>query len=275
MTLACSQPPPGQQPWSLRLLADRLVELEIVETISHHTVGRVLKNELKPWLKRQWCIPPQANAEFVWRMEEVLAVYTRPSDRARPVVCLDEPSTHLLRDVRAPRPPAPRQAARIDAEYERHGVVNRCLLCEPLTGRRWVQVTEQRPKTDWAQQLKQLVDERFPAAERIVLVQDKLHHPPPRCPVCHLLARRGQTADRLDRMALHPQAWQLAEHGRDRIQGVEPPGFAAVGARPGNAGARKCRRAGTAQSGSRPLDWRFTTDDARIKLKRLYPSYEV
>lgn len=125
---------PGR--WSLRLLADRLVELEVIDAVSYQTVRRVLKNALQPWRRKQWCIPPQANAEFVWRMEDVLDVYTRPYDPHRPLVCLDETSKQLLRDARAPLPPGPGQPARVDYEYERVGVVNLVSACEPLAGRR-------------------------------------------------------------------------------------------------------------------------------------------
>ncbi len=76
--LACSSPPPGQAGWTLRLLANKAVELKIVEQTSHNTVGLVLKKQLKPHLKEQWVIPPQANAAFVAAMEDVLAVYQRP-----------------------------------------------------------------------------------------------------------------------------------------------------------------------------------------------------
>ena len=79
------------------------------------------KNELKPWLKQQWVIPPQANAEFVCAMEDVLEVYTRPYDPRRPQVCLDETSKQLVADTREPLPATPGQPARVDYEYERQG----------------------------------------------------------------------------------------------------------------------------------------------------------
>ena len=87
----CSSPPDGYSRWSLRLLADRIVELTDVDSLSYQTTRRVLKrNELKPWLRKQWVIPPKANADFVWRMEDVLEVYTRPYDPRFPQVCMDE-----------------------------------------------------------------------------------------------------------------------------------------------------------------------------------------
>lgn len=97
IALACSSPPLGRRFWTLRLLADKLVELRCVDGISPETVRRLLKkNALKPWLVERWVIPPERNGEFVWRMEDVLEVYTRPYDPVRPQVCMDEVSKQLL-----------------------------------------------------------------------------------------------------------------------------------------------------------------------------------
>ena len=96
------------------------------------------KNERKPWLRQQWVIPPQANAEFVCAMEDVLDVYTRPYDPARPVVCLDELSKQLVAETRTPIPAQPGQPERVDYEYERCGTANLFLTCEPLVGQRHV-----------------------------------------------------------------------------------------------------------------------------------------
>ena len=108
-------------------------------------------------------------------MEDVLEVYTRPYDPRRPLVCMDEIAKQLLRDTCPPVLPAPRRPARVDYEYERGGVVNCFLFCEPLRGQRWVDVTERRTKADWAQQIRDLVDVRYPAADCIVLVLDNLN----------------------------------------------------------------------------------------------------
>ena len=94
--------------WSLRLLADELVRLEVVGAISHETVRRTLKkNDLKPWLCEQWCLVPTADPAFVWQMEDVLALYERPHDSTRPVVCLNGTSRQLLADARPPLPRPP------------------------------------------------------------------------------------------------------------------------------------------------------------------------
>ena len=135
VALACSEPPAGQARWTLRLLADKLVELEVVEEdLVPDGAADAQKNALKPRLKKQWCIPPEANAEFVWRMEDVLEVYTRPYDPRVPLVCMDETCKQLLRDARAAPADGAGRPEREDYEYERGGVVNLFLFCEPLAG---------------------------------------------------------------------------------------------------------------------------------------------
>ncbi len=108
-------------------------------------------------------------------MEDVLEVYKRPFDPRFPQVCMDEVSKQLLRDTRDSLPMQPGKPVRQDYEYERGGVANLFMFCEPLVGRRWVDVTEHRTKVDWAHQIKELVDERYPEAEKIVLVMDNLN----------------------------------------------------------------------------------------------------
>ena len=176
IALACSAPPEGAVRWTLRLLASKLVELGYVETISHETVRQaLLANELKPWIKKQWCIPTQADAEFVYHMEDVLAVYTRPYTAARPQICMDEINTQLLADVRDPLPMEPGKPARQDYEYERCGVCNVFLACEPLTGQRYTMVAAHRTKQEWAEFIRQIADSHYPDAEQIVLVMDNLN----------------------------------------------------------------------------------------------------
>ena len=122
-------------------------------------------------------------------MEDVLEVYTRPYDPRYPQVCMDEVSKQLLRDTRQSLPMEPGRPQRHDYEYERGGVVNLFMFLEPLMGRRWVDVTEQRTKTDWAHQIKELVDLRYPEAERIVLVMDNLKAP---TPLLHCMRRSSR-----------------------------------------------------------------------------------
>ena len=126
-------------------------------------------------MKEHWCIPPEANADFVWHMEDVLDVYHRPHDPLRPVVCLDETSRQVLAETREPLPVAPGRVARHDPEYARHGVVTLFLVSEPLRGGRQVRLSERRTRIDWAHCVQELVDVHYPQAERIVLVMDQLN----------------------------------------------------------------------------------------------------
>ncbi|MCY2953949.1 MAG: IS630 family transposase [Planctomycetota bacterium] len=143
--------------------------------LAGHRATGAKKNEIKPWLKEQWCIPPEQSAEFVWPMEEVLDVYQRPLDRRRPVVCLDEKPVQLLADVRQPLPPSPGQPARQDYEYKREGTANLFVAFEPLTNWRQIQVTRQRTRLDFAAFLTERVEKRYRQAEKIILVMDNLN----------------------------------------------------------------------------------------------------
>jgi hypothetical protein len=205
-------------------------------------------------------------------MEDVLDVYVRPYDPRLPQVCMDETSKQLVGETRVPVPAAPGRPVRHDYEYERHGVSNLFLFVEPLRGWRHVTVTERRTKQDWAHAIKDLVDVHYPEAERIVLVLDNLN--------THGLgslyeAFPAEEARRLSRkLELHytPKhgSWLniaeielsvLSSQCLDRRipQQTELDQEVAQWTRDRNASRRT-------------VDWRFTTADARIKLKRLYPS---
>ena len=124
IALTCSSPPEGHARWSLRWLADRVVQLKIVDSVSHETVRQLLKdNHLKPWLKKEWCISPRANSQLVYHMEDVLDVCKRPADPSRPMVCFDESPEQLVSETRQPLPARPGQPERYDYEYCREGVV--------------------------------------------------------------------------------------------------------------------------------------------------------
>jgi hypothetical protein len=122
-----------------------------------------------------WCIPPDHDCEFVAAMEDVLEVYKRPADPAKPVVCLDESSKQLVGEIRTPLPAAPGAAARYDCEYVRNGTANLFMAFEPLAGWRHVEVTDARRRVDWAWFVKGLLDGRYKDAERVVLVMDQLN----------------------------------------------------------------------------------------------------
>ena len=205
-------------------------------------------------------------------MEDVLAVYTRPYDPRRPQVCLDEASKQLLADTRAPIPARPGQPARQDSEYARHGTAALFMVCEPLAGWRHVRGRDRRTAVDWAQVIKEVVDNRYPEAERIVLVMDQLNtHTAASLYEAFPPAEAKRLADKLE-IHYTPKhgSWLdmaelelsvLARQCLDDRFPDQPTLTAAVAAW---ETARNARRM--------PIDWRFTTADARIKLKHLYPS---
>jgi hypothetical protein len=167
-----------------------------------------------------WCIPPKANAEFVWKMEDVLEVYKRPYDPLRPVVCMDETSKQLIAETRPPEEPAPGRARRVDYEYERKGVADLFMFFEPLRGWRRVWIAPQRRKVEWAWCVKRLLGEHYPQAERLVLVCDNLNtHTGGALYEAFPAAEARRLWERLE-VHYTPEARQLAEHSGD---GVERP----------------------------------------------------
>ena len=217
-------------------------------------------------------IPPQANAAFVAAMADVLEVYTRAHDPHRPMVCLDETSKQLIVETRAPMPMQPGRPTRVDHEYERGGTANLFMMFAPLEGWRHVKVTDRRTAVDYAHALADLADVHFPAADKIVLVQDNLNT---HCPASLYQAFPPAEARRLiERFEVHytPKhgSWLdmaeielgvLASQCLDRRIPDKQSLVAEV------AAWHKQRNKYHAKA-----DWRFTTANARIKLKRLYPS---
>jgi hypothetical protein len=204
-------------------------------------------------------------------MEDVLEVYHRPHDPARPLVCFDEAAKQLLADVRAPLPMRPGSPERQDGEYKRQGTAALFMVCEPLAGRRHVFVRERRTRLDFAAVIKTLCDELYPNAEKIVLVLDQLNphgvaslyaaYPPPE-------ARRLAQRLEIHHTPKHGSWLNMAEIElsvlarqclAERMENQERLAKAV-------AAWEQSRNAAAVR-----IDWRFTTADARIKLKHLYP----
>lgn len=275
VAVACSSPPEGSARWSLRLLADRVVQLQIVDSVSHETIRQILNdNELKPWLREEWCIPPKANAEFVYHMEDVLDVYKQPEDPRFPLVCFDESPEQLVSETRQAVPAKPGKPERYDYEYRREGVANTFMFFAPLQNWRYVKVTDRRTKADWAECMRELVDVHFSAAERIRLVQDQLNTHNPAC--LYEFFPPAEAKRILDRLDFHftPKhgSWlnmaeiELSVLNRQCLDRYIPD--KATLAQETAAWATKRNSKGAT------VNWRFATVDARIKLKRLYPSID-
>jgi DDE superfamily endonuclease len=208
-------------------------------------------------------------------MEDVLEVYHRPYDAKRPVVCLDEASKQLIRETRAPIPASPGQPERVDYEYERNGTANLFMVFEPLAGRRRVKVTDRRTKIDFAHVIRELVDEQYPKADKVVLVMDNLN--------THRLSSLYEAfaPDEARRLIGRLEVHHTPKHGSwlnmaetelsvlggqclDRRIGEKDELRVEVAAWEQRRNTAKCR-----------VDWQFTTADARVKLKRLYPTIQT
>jgi hypothetical protein len=217
-------------------------------------------------------IPPDANAAFVAAMEDVLEVYTRPHDPNRPMVCLDETSKQLIAETRVPVPMKPGRPACVDYEYERNGTANLFMMFAPLEGWRHVKVTDRRTAVDYAHALADLADIHFPAADKIVLVQDNLNT---HCPASLYQAFPPAEARRLtERFEVH----YTPKHGSGLDMAESELGVLSSQCLDRRIPDKHSLVAEVAAWQHRrnkhhaKADWRFTTDDARIKLKRLYPS---
>jgi hypothetical protein len=204
-------------------------------------------------------------------MEDVLDVYKRPYDAKRPQVCLDETSKQLIGETRIPIPAAPGQEARYDHEYKRNGVVNLFMMFEPLAGKRHVRVTDRRTKRDWAECIREMVDEIYPAAERIVLVMDNLNtHTPASLYEAFPPDQAKHLADRLE---IH----YTPKHGSwlDMAE-IELSVFTSQCLNRRIPDRESLERDTLAWERQRyqagiPVKWRFTLQNARTTLLHLYP----
>lgn len=269
IALRCSDPPQGHSAWTLQLLAGHLVRLGYVEHICYESVRQILKrNELKPWRVKEWIIPG-ASAEFVCAMEEVLDVYERPYDESHPVVCLDESPDQLIGETR--RAFMNEGVKHVDYEYRRAGVADIFMIAEPKGGRRFVQLKDTHDSHQWASVVAHIAERLYPKATRITLVQDNL--------TAHRKAALYEVFEP-----------QRARNILKRIEFVHTPkhgpwlNMAEIELSVLSRVVLKQRMESKAQleqqirtylkeknNKAKPVNWQFTTKDARTKLKKLYP----
>jgi hypothetical protein len=208
-------------------------------------------------------------------MEDVLRVYTRPYDPRFPQLCMDEISKQLLKDKRPGLPPRPGDVAKEDYEYKREGVCNVFLICEPLTGKRYTKVTARRTKGDWAAFMREIIDIQYHEAQKIVLVMDNLNT---HSPASFYEVFAPEEAERLcEKLEIH----YTPTHGSWlNMAEIELAVLAGHPLKPRLGDPARLEREVRAWQETRnaqavKIDWRFTTADARIKLKHLYPSLVV
>lgn len=223
-----------------------------------------------------WCIPPKQNAAFVAAMEQVLAVYQRPYDARFPVICMDEQPFQLISESRTSLPMRPGQTQKVDYEYVREGSCTIWMFVEPLAGWRDVAVTATRKAIDWAHQIKALVDNpRYTGAEKIILVCDNLN--------THFFSSLYQAfgAEEAFRIMNRIELVHTPKHG-SWLNMAEPElsvlNRQCFTDRVGDQAEveQRCTAWGIDRNKcQKGIDWQFTTDQARIKLKRLYPKIEL
>jgi len=219
-------------------------------------------------------IPPEQNGEFVANMEMVLDVYKRPFDENFPVVCMDESPKQLIGETKIPIAASPGQVAKYDYEYKRNGSCNVFMACEPLAGKRLVKITERKTKIDWAYFLENIAG-LYPAAEKITLVMDNLNtHTPGALYEAFPPAKAKSLWDRFEFMFTpkHGSWLNMAEIELNVLTGQ------CLNRRVDNID--EVRRETMAwqiyrNNKNSTVNWQFTVDNARVKLSRLYPSFDA
>lgn len=218
-----------------------------------------------------WCIP-KVGAEFVACMEDVLDLYAQAYDPSRPVVCFDETSKQLIAETREALPAQPGQVERYDYEYKRQGTRNLFMFFEPLAAKRHVEVTQRRTKKDWANAMKWLVDEAYPAADCIRVVLDNLN--------THTFAALYETFEPAEasrirhRLELHftPKHGSWLNMAEIEFSVFSRQAWADY--IPDEATLKRNVKTVEDERNRQhaTVNWRFTSQDARVKLHRLYPS---
>lgn len=218
-------------------------------------------------------IPPEQNGSFVANMEMVLDVYKRPFDPRFPVVCMDESPKQLIGETKIPIPASAGTPAKYDYEYKRYGVCNIFMACEPLAGKRMVKITERKTKKDWSYFIAEIA-EGYKSAEKITLVMDNLNtHTPGSLYETFLPNEAKRLWDKFEfvytpkhgswlnmaEIELNVLIGQCLNRRIDNIEDVKTE----------TAAWQKFRNNRNAK-----VNWQFTMADARIKLSRLYPTFE-
>jgi len=286
IAMALSPAPEGRASWTLRLLAEQCMERQYVVTIGYSTIGEMLNtNQVKPHLSKYWCIPKANDASFVAHMEDVLSIYKRAYNPEIPVICMDEKPIQLLDEIRERITAKPLrldpntniakqgQVEKLDAEYVRCGTASIFMFCEPLGGWRHVIARENRKRGDYAYMMRKVNDEFYPDVEKIIIVSDNLNTHnvtsfyeafPPKIALrlaqkyeFHYTPKHGSWLNiaeselsSLARQCLGNRRISCIDDLNERLSAWEID--------------RNKRQKG--------VNWHFTAEDAREKLKRLYPT---
>jgi hypothetical protein len=286
VAMALGPTPKGRAKWTLRLLAEHCLANQYIVSISHTAIGEMLNtNQVKPHLSKYWCIPKENDVAFIANMEDILGIYQKPYDPRHPVICMDEKPVQLLDEIRnriGAKPlridpdtdlPKPGEVEKIDAEYIRCGTASIFMFTEPLGGWRHVVALKSRTKGDFALMVREIYEKYYPDVEQITLVADNLNT---HNKTSFYEAFPAKIAyELLQKYEFHytPKhgSWlNIAETelsslstqclGKQRINSVDELN--------GILSAWEVDR----NARQKGVNWQFTTEDARIKLKRLYPT---
>jgi hypothetical protein len=225
---------------------------------------------LKPWQKKEYCIGKKEDGEFVAAMEDVLSLYERPYNEKEPLICMDEQSEQLLSESREPIPMNKDHPKLEDYEYKREGTCSIFMFTEPLTGRCFVNARGRRTRADWAYEVQALI-KQYPKAEKIILVSDNLN--------THSIGSLYETlsAEEAFRIARKVEMHHTPKHGSWlNIAEIELSALTSqcLGRRIGTLDKMNEELTAWQRAKNRnrkPVNWQFTTVDARIKLRHLYP----
>ena len=227
---------------------------------------------MKPHQNKYYCIPPKANAEFVACMEDVLELYAQPYDPDCPVICMDEKPYQLLGEVAEPIPMKPGSCAKTDYEYERNGTCSIFMFCEPLGGWRHVYARDRRTKVDWALEVDELLTVHYPRVPKIKLVTDNLN--------THNISSLYEAfvPEKARALARRLEIHYTPKHGSWlNIAEIELSALSRQALKKRIDDINKLNSALTVWESDRNLaqkgvEWQFTSADARVKLRHLYPA---
>ena len=219
-----------------------------------------------------WVIPPTADAEFVAQMEEVLETYAKPYDPSRPVLCMDEQPVQLVKETREPIPATARHPRRVDYEYERAGTASIFMFTEPLSGWRVATACESRTKVDWAREVARLVEGRYLQCERVILVCDNLNTHTQGAFYEAFPPERARSLVRRIEFCHTPKHGSWLNVAENELSSLTRQCIG--GRRIGDLKTLQVRIAAWSQDinkTQRGVDWQMKLDDARCKLKSVYP----
>ena len=221
-------------------------------------------------------IPPESDAEFAASMEEVLEVYARPYDGRYPVVCMDEQPIQLLKETRQPMAGTKTHPRRVDYEYERAGTASIFMFCEPLSGWRHVSVRDRRTKVDWAREVEELLRTRYASVEKVILVSDNLNTHTKGAFYETFAPEKARSLVRQLEFCHTPKHGSWLNIAENELSSMTRQ--CVTGRRFGNVSALSEQTTAWhdySNERQREVDWQFTVDDARVKLKSVYPKLEV